>query len=198
MSKKWGWLAVAVLAFLVAAPASAQGNRFKVYAAYNYVTPNGSDELTIDNIKDKVEGSSESGWSVGFEWRLGKWAGLQFDYLNADQGIEFAGVKVAESTMSPLSASFNFHLIHTRIIDFYFGPTVSYVNWDDIKEVDTGQTVPADSEFAYGAQVGADFSLFKSIAIVAALRYTQLDISSEGESVAINPLFSTVGVAFRW
>jgi len=198
MSRKWLWLVLAVLVVLVAAPAQAQGNRFKVYAAYNYVTPNGSDELTINNIQDKVEGSSESGWSIGFEWRWGKWAGLEFDYLNADQGIEFSGVKVAETTMSPLSASFNFHLVHTRILDFYFGPTVSYVNWDDVKDVDTGETASADSEFAYGAQVGLDISLVKSIAIVAGLRYTQLDITADDQTLAINPLFSKVGVAFRW
>jgi len=188
----------AALALLVTAmPAHAQGNAFKVYAVVAYVSPTGSEDITVDNVKASAETATQAGWGVGFEWRLGKWAGLEFDYMNADQDVEFDGQKVASTAMSPLSATLNFHLIHTKVIDFYFGPEVSYVAWDDIE--DDGGSVGADSQFAYGAQVGADFSFAKAFAIVAQLRYLQLDLEADtGESIPVNPLFGRAGVAFRW
>jgi len=194
---KCACLAVVLVAFAAVSTASAQGNRFKVYAAYNYVAPLGSEDITDQGATETLEAAEEAGWSLGFEWRMGKWGGLEFDYLNADHDIELGGVKVAETTMSPLSASFNFHLIHTKIVDFYLGPTVSYVNWDDVKTID-GDTFSTDDEFAYGAQVGLDISLVKSVAIVAGVRYTQLKITTDDGDVDVNPLFAKVGFAFRW
>jgi outer membrane protein W len=191
--KKWLVLAAVVAALIVASPAEAQGNKFKAYVAFNYVAPTSSSEIDFESI----EATQEAGWGLGFEWRFGKWAGLEFDYVRADHDVEADGFKVAETTGSPLSASFNFHLVHTKIIDFYFGPTVSYVTWDDITLID-GETISTDSEWGYGVQVGADFSLFKSVAIVTGLRYLQLDVSAEGESIDVNPLYAKVGVAFRW
>ena len=196
--KKWIVLTVVIFALLAIAPANAQGNKFKVYAALNYVAPMGSTDLDIESEVDAVETTQEAGWSIGFEWRFGKWAGIELDYLQADQDIEFGGVKIAETGMSPISASFNFHLVHTKIIDFYFGPTVSYVSWDDITDLETGEKISTDSEWGYGAQVGLDISIIKSVAIVTGLRYTQLDIGADGESLAVNPLYAKVGVAFRW
>jgi outer membrane protein W len=196
--KKWVWLTVALLAVVAVSPAMAQGNKFKVYAAFNYVSPLGDEEITTEeNVTETIEAAEEAGWSIGFEYRFGKWAGLEVDYLQADHDIDANGVKIAETTMNPLSASFNFHLVHTKILDFYFGPTVSYVNWDDV-ETTEGDSISADSEFAYGAQVGLDISLIKSLAIVTGLRYTQLDITADDTTVAVNPLFAKVGLAFRW
>jgi hypothetical protein len=98
----------------------------------------GSEDVTEDNVTETLEAAEEAGYSVGFEWRLGKWAGLEFDYLSAD------------------------------------------------------------NEFAYGAQVGLDISLFKSVAIVTGLRYLQLDLQADDQNLAVNPLFAKAGVAFRW
>jgi outer membrane protein W len=197
--RKWIVLAAVAAALIMVSPVNAQGNKFKVYAAFNYVSPTGSSDLTIENIEDRVEASDEAGWSLGFEWRLGKWGGLEFDYLSADHDVTFGGEKVAETTMAPLTASFNFHLIHTKIIDFYLGPSISYVMWDDIVDID-GESTGVDSEWAYGAQVGCDFSLFKSVAIVTGLRWQTMDISPDdvGESLSVDPLYAKVGIAFRW
>lgn len=195
--RKWMVLSILVIAALAIAPANAQGTKYKVFAAYNYVMPTGSSDLDIDDVLENVEASDESGWSLGFEWRLGKWGGLQLDYANVSHDIVYAGGTIADTAMTPVSASFNFHLIHTRVIDFYFGPTVSYVMWDDITTVD-GETISADSEWGLGLQVGADFSIIKAVAIVTGLRYVKVDVGAEGESIGVDPLFATVGVAFRW
>jgi outer membrane protein W len=195
--KKLMVVAVVVIALLAIAPANAQGNKFKVYAAFNYVAPTGSSDLDFEGSLESVEATQEAGWSLGFEWRIGKWAGIEFDYLKSSHDVESDGEQIAETSMSPLSASFNFHLIHTKILDFYFGPTVSYVSWDDIDTIE-GETIPTDSEWAYGAQIGLDFSIIKSVAIVTGLRYTQLDVTGDEDSVAVNPLYAKIGVAIRF
>ena len=198
--KKWMVLAALVVAvMIVVSPANAQGNKFKVYAAANYVLPTSDLKTRFDDELDTVELAAAAGWSLGFEWRLGKWGGLELDYLMADYDIEFAGEKIAETTMSPLTASFNFHIVHTKIIDFYIGPSVSYVTWDDVSFAD-GDEAGVDSEWAYGAQIGTDFALIKTVAIVTALRWQQMDLSpSDGdESIGVNPLYAKVGIAVRW
>lgn len=196
--RKWVVLTAVIAVLIVISPANAQDNKFKVYAAFNLVSPSGSEDVTIDSVTDRIEAADEAGWSVGFEWRLGKWAGLEFDYLKSDHDIEFGGETIAGTTMEPLTASFNFHLIHTKIIDFYVGPSISYVMWGDIVDVD-GESTSTDSEWAYGAQVGVDFSLIKSLAIVTGLRYQVMDITPGSEDgVGVNPLIAKVGLAFRW
>lgn len=196
--RNWILMSVAIAASLAFAPAAAQGNDLKIYAAVNYVSPTGSDDLTIDNIVDRVEASEETGWSIGAEGRLGKWLGLELDYLRVDQDIQFGGVKIAKTSMSPLTFSVNFHLVHTKIIDFYFGPSVSYVFWDDVTDSETGEKFDTDAEWGYGAQVGLDISLFKSVAIVTGLRYERLDLSVDQDELSINPLYAKVGIAFRF
>jgi outer membrane protein W len=192
-------LVLAVVAAVAAAPAQAQGNKFKVYVAAVNVSPLGSDDREIDEIVDSVEASTEMGWDIGFEWRFGKWAGLEFDYMQADHDVEFGGTRIATTGMAPLSASLNFHVIHSKYLDFYVGPTVSYVSWDDIEDVETNEKTSTDSEFAFGAQVGLDISVAKSFAIVTGLRYTKLDITPEGaDGVSVDPLYVKAGVAFRW
>jgi opacity protein-like surface antigen len=198
--KKWMVLAVLVVAvMIVVSPANAQGNKYKVYAAANYLYPTSDLKTRFDDEVDTVEASDSVGWSLGFEWRLGKWGGLEFDYLRAESDIEFAGETIAETTMSPLTASFNFHIIHTKIIDFYVGPSIAYVTWDDITDID-GESSGVDSGWAYGAQIGTDFSLVKAVALVTAIRWQQMDLSpSDGdESIGVNPLYAKVGIAVRW
>jgi outer membrane protein W len=192
-------LVVAIVAAVVATPAQAQGNKFKIYAAAVNVAPLGSEDVDVDEVVESVEASSEVGWEIGFEWRFGKWAGLQFDYLQADHDVEIGGTPIATTGMAPLSASLNFHVLHSKYLDLYVGPTVSYVDWDDIQELDDDESVAADSEFAYGLQVGLDISVAKSVAIVTGLRYTKLDITPDGEDgLSIDPLYAKAGVAFRW
>jgi outer membrane protein W len=190
-------LSTLIVVLLAVAPAHAQGNNFKFYAAANYVVPTGSSDIDIDDVIGQIEASTEAGWSVGFEWRTGKWFGLELDYLQAEHDLDFEGETVASTSMSPLSASLNFHLVHTKIIDLYLGPTASYFDFGDIEVVD-GDDVSADSEWGYGAQIGMDFSLIKSVAIVTGIRYTTVEVSAEGDSITVDPLFAKVGIPIRF
>src|SRR5262249_21911989 len=121
------------------------------------VAPTSEDTISISSISESVKTSNEMGWNAGLEFR-GKVMGLQLDYTKATQDVDVSGVKLADVDFSPLSATLNFHLIHTQIFDFYFGPTYSYVNWGDL-HLEGGGTASTENENAWGASVGLDIGL---------------------------------------
>ena len=202
--RKW-MLATIVIALAMAVPAQAQDVKFKVFAAAASVSPLSDDNVTIGEVTDTIEASSQTGWDIGFEWRMSKLFGLEVDYLNATHDVDFGGTTIGETDFQPMSATLNFHLIHTKLIDFYLGPTVSYVNWGNIDLNEEGQDltdelgIPTDSEVAYGASVGIDVGLGKSFAIVGGIRYLLVDLTpQDGDGVGVDPLIARVGVAFRF
>ena len=200
MSKRFALLAALALAVLASPAALAQESNFKIFAAVAYVSPLDSSDVSFEDVEQSVEASNEMGWMVGAEWRMTKLLGLQADYLMSTHDVEAEGDAVAEVDMSPLSAALNFHLIPGETIDVYVGAVASYVMWGDV-EFDDATEIPTDDEIAYGVQVGLDFNLGERFAIVGGLRYLMLDVTedtSDGEEVGVDPLFATVGVAFRF
>jgi opacity protein-like surface antigen len=195
-------LVFALLVLVVAIdPAAAQDNKFKIFAAASYVSPLSDDDVTVDDVTEAVEASSEIGWNIGFEWRWSELLGLEIDYLDAQHDVEVGGVVVGEVGMSPLSASLNIHLIQTKLIDFYVAPTISYVNWGDVElnELGDNETVSTDTETAYGVSLGLDIGLGENLAIVTGLRYLRLDVTPEdSDGISVDPLFARVGLAWRF
>jgi len=201
----FAFVLVVIAMFASAAPAQAQEVKFKIFGAAAYVSPLSNDNVTIGSVEDSIEASNQAGWDFGFEWRMSPMFGLEVDYMDADQDIDFGGHKIADTKLQPLSATLNFHLVHTKVVDFYLGPTFSYVNWGDINFNQEGQDlsgelgVPADKESAWGASVGIDIGLGKSFAIVGGVRYIKLDLTpKDSEGIAIDPLISRLGVALRF
>ncbi len=199
--------AALVVLGLIATPAAAQENKFKVFVAAGYISPlSTEDGVDIGEVTDSIEASSEVGYDFGIEWRANKLIGVELDYLNGKHDVEFGGTRIAETDFKPLSLSLNFHLIHTNFLDFYVGPTVSYVSWGDIKvdeafrDLVDGSSISTDSETAFGAQVGLDIGIGPHFAIVTGVRYLQVDITPEGDSdgLAVDPLIARVGAAWRW
>jgi outer membrane protein W len=187
-------------ALLLAAPqARAQDDSFKIYGAAAYVAPTSEDHVSISSISESVKASKELGWNAGFEFRFNKLLGLQVDYMKATQDVDVSGVKLGQVDFSPLSGTLNFHLIHTKIFDLYFGPTYSYVNWGKL-ELNDNTAVTTKNENAWGASLGLDIGLGKTVAIVGGVRYLDLDLRAQdiGGSVSINPLLSWIGVALRF
>jgi outer membrane protein W len=197
---------LAVLACLAAAaPAQAQDSGFKVFAAVAYVSPLSDDNVTFGSVTDSIEASAQAGYDFGFEWRMSPMFGLEIDYVDVDQDVELGGHKIGDTKLQPLSATLNFHLIHGKAVDFYLGPTFSYVNWGDIDLNEEGQDlsgelgVPTDKESAWGASVGLDFGIGEHFVIIAGVRYLQLDLTpKDGDGIAIDPLISRLGVGFRF
>lgn len=195
----------ALAALASASPAQAQDSKFKIFGAAAYVSPLSSDDVTFGSVTDSLEASNQTGYDFGFEWRMSPLFGLEVDYVDAKQDVDFGGTTIGEANLQPLSATLNFHLIHGKVVDFYLGPTFSYVNWGDIDFNADGETltgdsgVPTDKESAYGASVGIDIGIGTHFAIIGGVRYLKLDLTPEnGEGLAVDPLISRVGVAIRF
>jgi len=180
--------AVAALSPVLAA------EKFKIFVDAAWVSPLG--DTTFSDLDDiDLEGTYEAadavGWNFGFEWRWTELLGVEVDYLMSSNDVEVDGETTGELDVNPLSASLNIHLIHADF-DLWVAPTISWVNFD-------AEDTSVDSEFAYGATLGAAFYFTDRFGIEGAIRY--LDLSADAEdlgSVAIDPLIARAGVAFRF
>jgi len=195
-------LAFGILFALVAfqPAAAADITHFKLFGAVAYVSPLSESDVTISTITDSVQASNETGWEAGIEFRLNKLLGVEVSYLNSTNDLEFGGTKFGKVDFTPYNAALNFHLIPSKYFDLYVGACAAYVNWGDI-EFDDGTSESTDSEYAYGASVGLDISFHKNFAFIGGVRWLSLDLSpstSGSDSVAVDPLISRVGFAFRW
>ena len=65
-------------------------------------------------------------------------------------------------------------------------------------DADSGEKFSTDGEWGYGAQVGLDISLIKTVAIVTGLRYQRIDLKVDQDTLSVNPLYAKVGVALRF
>jgi outer membrane protein W len=187
---------------LAVSPLLAQDNSFKIYGGLAYVSPLSDENVDIDGVVDSLQASSEAGWNLGVEFRFNKLLGLELDGVHATQDIEFGGNTIADVDFTPLSATLDFHLIHTKVIDLYLGPTASYIIWGDInvKDANFGDDNGADNQFAWGALVGLDIGFGKTFAITLGVRWLDVDLKPDGssDSVGVDPLISRLGVAFRF
>lgn len=203
MSRFMRFVAVVSVVFGFAGLSSvfAQGNSWKVFLAAAYVSPLDSNDVDLGTITDSVEASDELGWDVGGEFRS-KWFGIELDYLGVSHSVDTDTLSdIGDVDLALITGTFNIHLVHTKIIDFYFGPSVSWADWGDVSFDIPGQgsfDASTDSETAFGLSVGADFALIKTIAIVTGLRYIDLDLTAEDETLSVNPLIARAGVAFRF
>ena len=172
--------------------------KFKIFGGLSYVAPLGEEDVTIDNVEDSIEESEEVGWTVGMEFRFNKILGLEMDYVNATNDIEFGGQTIGDVHMQPLSATLNFHIIPTKVVDLYLGPTASYFIWGDVDIDDVGE-FKTDNEVAWGASLGLDIGIGKAFAITGGLRWLNADIEPEDlDKIGVDPLFGRLGVAFRF
>lgn len=187
---------VAAFALLVAAPASAAG--FKVFGGVSYVAPLGEDDVDIGAITDSIEASEVLGWTVGLESRFNKIVGLEIDYVNSTNDIEFGGSTIGEVQIQPLSATLNFHLVPTGIVNLYLGPTASYFIFGDA-DVDPLGSLDVDNEFAYGASLGLEIGLGGTVAVLGGIRWLKVDIRPDGsDEIPLDPLYSRLGLALRF
>jgi outer membrane protein W len=194
-------LLILAVMVLVAQPALAQDNMFKVFGGLAYISPLDDEEVDFGTVKDSIEASEELGWTVGIEIRFTDAIGLELDAVRATHDIEFGGDAIGEIDFTPLSASLNFHIVHTTIVDLYIAPTATYILWGDL-EFDSSSLgdLDAENDFAYGASVGLDIGLGDNFAIFGGVRWLNADIEPDDgdEEIGVDPLISRLGVAFRF
>jgi len=199
-----GCIAV-VAAIGPAAHAEAQDTHFKIYFGPAYVAPMSDSNVTFGSIDETIEAEDQIGWNVGIEGRFNPWIGLELDYVNANQDVSFAGSTIGDTTFSPLTATFDIHVVHTKVVDFYLGPSYSYVNWGDVHLNTNGGTVTGSSEIGtdsascWGASLGLDIGIGKHFAIQGGLKYLDVNLElANGQEVSVDPLMARLGVAFRF
>lgn len=201
--KRSGLLLFLAVAALAIQPAAAQDNSFKIYGGLAYISPLSEEDVDFGSVSDSVEASSEAGWNVGVEFRFSELFGLEIDVVHATQDIEFGGDTIADVDFTPVSATLNFHLINTSVVDFYLGPTAGYVIWGDIdfeSSSFSSSDEGTDNQFAWGAAVGLDIGFGGTFAITGGVRWLDVDLEPEegNEEIGVDPLLSRLGVAFRF
>ena len=193
---------VVLAALAVATPASAQQEwHYKVFGGMAYVSPLGEENVDVGGIEESIQASEEIGYEFGVEFRFGKLVGLELSYVDAEHDIEVGDVTIGTAELKPLNLALNFHIVPTKHFDLYIAPVASYVTWGDFEPEGGGASEEIDSEIAYGAQLGIDIGFGKTVAIYGGLRWLSLDAEPDdpaSETVAVDPLFARLGVAFRF
>ena len=207
MSNTRIWMSGVGLAVVVAVSPSirAQDTHVKFYGGPAYVAPLSDSDITVGKTIDTVKEQKKVGWNLGVEGRFTKWIGLELDYVHANQDVAFGGSTIGKMTFSPLTATFNIHPVHTKVVDFYLGPSYSYVNWGQIHlnanggSIAGSSTIGTQSANGWGASVGVDIGLGKHFAICGGLKYLDVDLElANGQNADVKPLVARIDAAFRF
>jgi len=188
----------AVAACLVYPKVGWAEGKFKAYVAAAYVAPLSESDQDFGGVTEAVKASKEFGFNFGAEFRASSMIGLELDYLYAKQDVEASTSGIlGETTFQPISATLNFHVLASQF-DVYGGPTVSYVNWGDLK-VPSSPDVKLEATTAFGISAGADMGIAPRFAVTGGLRWLSLKAKPEGGSdVNVNPLFARIGLVAKF
>lgn len=179
---------------------------FKVFGGPAYVAPLNDSNISFEAVTDSIKAQDHIGWNLGLEWRFVRLLGVELDYINAKQDVDFGGSTIGDTTFQPVTASANFHLIPSEHFDFYVGPSFSWVNWGDIKLSTSGSDIVPpgtdtglDSNTAWGAQLGIDFGFGEHFAVGAGLRWINAEMElNNGQTISVEPLIARITAAFRF
>lgn len=178
---------------------AADDTHFKIFGAAAWISPLDDSEVSIDAVEESIEAADAFGWNVGFEVRFSGRLGLEVDYINTTEDIDFGGDTIGEFKMEPISASLNIHLLNSDVVDLYIAPTASWVFFNDVEFEDLVEDTDVDNEFAWGASIGLDIGLGDHVAIVTGLRWLNLEAGGDGiDTIGIDPLIARAGLGFRF
>jgi outer membrane protein W len=181
-------------AFATTAARAQDGYDFRLFVGGAFVEP-----LNDSNIGSvNFETSSEVGIELAGEWRFSR-LGFEVAYLDAEQDLEANGNPIGDIDLKPWNFTLNFHVIDGDFFNWFIGPTLSYVDWGDLK-LQSGNSVETDSETTWGVSTGILFGLGDTFGIELGLRYIDSAVESQNipQDVAVDPLFARVGVSFRF
>jgi outer membrane protein W len=187
-------------AAFAALPAHAQDGSsydFKLFGGAAYVSP--LSDSSLPGIANSVEASSEVGWEIGGEWKPSDRLGIEVAYFDATHDVEADGTAIGEISLRPWNVSLNFHLVDRDRFSWWVGPTVSYIDWSEV-ELNGGGRLDVDSETTFGASTGMTIGLGDTFAFQAGLRWLDASVDSPSlpDEVSVDPLFASVGIAFRF
>ncbi|MGB5814147.1 MAG: OmpW family outer membrane protein [Thermoanaerobaculia bacterium] len=216
--RRWGPIAVGLVAvttvlFLVTPAEAAEPWRVRLQAAWS--TPQG-DFREVDG--DEVITADFAG-SFGFglqiermvSSRVGVELGVLWNESDVNVVIEEPPVRLrieAPLRFTPVTLGVNYHLGSGGKTDFYFGPAVAYIFYDDIvlSDPDFGrERLTIDDDYAWGFTLGIDVNLTDSghWAFNSELRWMKgstdfTNPDNEKRVVDVDPLYLTIGVTYRF
>ena len=171
---------------------------WKVFVGGAYVIP--IDDETIDG--STIEATNEFGYELGIEWKPLDRFGFELAYFDANPDVEVDGDKVGDIDFKPWNLTFNVHLIDRNAFNWYIGPTVSFIDWGNLNADDGSESIEVDSETGFGVSTGLAIGIGETFAIQIGLRYLDASAKEKGGSsddeVGVDPLFASVGFAFRF
>lgn len=191
-------LAISSMAF---APSGAQAQAdkgdydWKLFIGGAYVSPLGDGDDS--NLGNSIEAASDLGYELGIEWKGTDRFGFEISYLDENMDIETGSGPIGDISMRPWNFTLNIHVIDKNAFNWYVGPTVSYIDWSDL-ELTNGTKVDVDSETRYGISTGFVVGLGETFAIQFGLRYMDASIDTGASEISVDPLFTSVAIAFRF
>jgi outer membrane protein OmpA-like peptidoglycan-associated protein len=155
----------------------------------------------------KLEGGE--GFGAGLEYRFTCLLGLEGIVLQTDLDAHYMIDTPTAWEMDTFDASgpivslgLNFHLTPQSFVDFYLGPTVALVQYDDFSTSLAGVpfSTDFDNEVAFGLAAGLDIPFGESNpwAVTASIRKLWASAESGPISIDTDPLIGTLGIAYRW
>jgi len=203
------FISVAVVALLSVAPAHAEneysGWRFRAWGGIvgRFIE---SDNVTFTDPTFGASATEVDGTGFGFgvdlERRFTKLLGLDLAAGYTEMDVEFTqslNSSVTEDTLEvfPIWLALNFHVVNTEKVDFWVGPQIGYVMWNDPLTF----AVPGESTFiletgsgsGLGLVLGLDLWLTERSGLNFAFRFVDADASDE---LPVDPTFITVG--YTW
>jgi outer membrane protein W len=177
--------------------AQEQTYEFKLFGGAAHIAPQSDSPLA--GVASSVEASNEYGVEIGGEWRASERFGLEVSYLDAEHDVEADGAGIATIDLRPLTVTANFHLVSRDALNWYIGPSLSYIDWSDLK-LNGGGSLDVNGETAYGLSTGLDIGVGDNFAVSLGLRWLEASVDSDAlpGDVSVDPLFARVGVAFRF
>ena len=203
---------VAVIALLSVLPAHAEnenaGWRFRVWAGITgrfVETDNATfTDPTFGASATEVDGTG-FGFGIDVERRFSKLLGLDLAVGYTELDVEFTQsltTTIAKDTLEvlPIWLAVNFHLVNTEKLDFWVGPQIGYVAWNDpLTFTVPGQpTFELETENAFpgvGLALGLDWWLTKNSGLNFAFRFVDADAN---DVLLVDPTFVTVGYTWKF
>ena len=149
----------------------------------------------------RFEPDNAIGVQGSYERKLSDLIGINFlaGYVNYDVDVKVGGfsAKFAEQPALPLSANLLFHPIRNKNVDWYIGPGVSYVQYDDadVESRFGGGKVKSSNDTALGVQTGLDIKFGDGVwGLNLDLQY----IRTSADDLDVDPINFGVGVAIRF
>lgn len=210
---KFKTFVVLAIGLMIPAAALAEVPSHTFRGHLDWVSPTGDTKIE----GEKVEADDAFGFGLGYEYQFTDLMGVDFNLLWANHDAKSGSETLGDTTVTPLTVGLNFHLSKNDKFDFFLGPLVGYVMYDDISVKDEfgGGDIKLKNDFGYGLQLGLDVPFNENWAFTAGLIYLQTkaeideDVaghdggmetasSDNTDEIDINPWILRAGLAYKF